>query len=112
MRNASPFYSTFNLPNGHIAVSDNIPVIGNGTGIGLDAGESVTSGRFSGVVHESNFGLCGYTMAYGMQTGGQTYYGTGGIATQRAIGLTKDVSKSGMVASITNTSFVNAIIKY
>ena len=98
--------TTFNLPNGRIAVANSIQCKGNGLTIGLTSGGS----NFGLLGIQTNpRGIGGYLNAYGTNAN-TTGQGDTGITASARVGLTTDKTKSGIISDQSNQS--RAIIKY
>lgn len=102
--------TTFNIPNGSSRLlSTSIPVIGTDVTMGLTNG-TATAGLVSTNLGTANTGvLRAYTGAYGSALN-QSYSGT--QSNLRTLTLTKDATKSGVIADISNLQELKYIIKY
>jgi len=96
--------TTFNLPNGKIAVANSIQCKGNGITLGLTNGTSY-AGAYGGNASYLNVGQ----NAYGKSVGASGISGSN-IPNNNGVGITTDSTKSGIVADQSNQT--RAIIKY
>lgn len=80
-----------------VPLAGDIPVIGNGLNLGLEAAD----GTFhAGVVNGDGYGLYNVTNAYGKPSDGTRYTSQAGGTGSFGMGITKDPTKSGMVARL------------
>ena len=95
------------MPNGRAGFGQNLPVIGNGYGI------VVTNGSAERSLIGMTFGTNEYPMAFGKTTGllpAQPEYDQGTFRQRNLLGLSRNPSKSGIIADLSNG--LKAIIKY
>lgn len=99
--------TTFNLPNAIFPIGTTAPVIGNGMVMGITDG-STNYGMNGSSIAAYN----GSTTSYGQNLPFNGGNGDLGIAT-KALGLTTDPTKSGLIVDLTQaTAATTAIIKY
>lgn len=104
--------TTFNLPNFSIANSNEAPVIGTGTTLGLrNAAENFgVVGVNTSAGTTNAYPISVSTALYGQDVG--TVAPSGGVFhTGVGLGVSTDPAKSGIIADMTNNS-ITAIIKY
>ena len=102
--------TTFNLPNLIGLTSDNVPCCGNAISLGLTDGtlkgglSSINAGNTGTLIGNSNQ----YGQNVGHADGTNSYLGFG-----KAVGITTDTTKSGIISSLSSASQKSfAIIKY
>lgn len=107
--------TTFNLPNLIGLTSDNVPCKGNGMALGYTNGTKNFTTTFTGDNSSGNHGplMMGDSASFGKNVGNYISVVNNNNSNHYAVGITTDVSKSGVVSSLSSASQKTlAIIKY
>lgn len=101
--------TSFRVPtlNAHIVQTNNIPVVGNGTALGLTNGTQTAGLCVAGIANTG--AAVPYQDSYGTAVG--TQKSGAGMFLDKSIGITTDPTKSGIIADTSDTAQLRVMIQ-